>query len=514
MANMIAQRYLTFSDAKDTISFEEFLTNFEVASSAVQMTDEEKKATFFSHFDGKGLTYLYQNPELRRKTFDEAVDILTKHFVRAKTFNPAKIAGMMQQPHESVYEFLRRMKEIVYPLTEVKVNTDAMTPDELAILRIQKETRIAQAQEFIKPHFINGIRKELRPQLPSIYNKNLKDMVKELSRWESFQREHPNPDIRNSYVAMIGGEEEETPQPKNTTFSVPADREEEEKRNLMFAEFAKWWNAQPRPTTDNFQEWQDQIDRVPRRGGKKPKRFNSNPNYGQFNNQAQQAQQFMHHIHNVAVNPPMDTAATPTFSPHSMLKAAEILNSLNPSLPSAGLLPTPSMPTTSRSTGGYPAPQSAPYPVDPQQAMWTNYQQQPQQSWRDEPPRSPFNYRSGYNNYGANSSYGGNNGYPRNNNYNANYPSQGYSERPRFNDQQPQSDRFCTYCRRYRHTVDWCFDRKRDELAKAQQAGFTPTSEQPPNPPVNRRDEATNNQGPSQYHQQPKNGSGRPTQTR
>jgi hypothetical protein len=334
-----------------------------------------------------------------------------------------------------------------------------MTPDELAILRIQKETRIAQAQEFIKPHFINGIRKELRPQLPSIYKMNLKEMVKELSRWESFQREHPNPDIRNSYVAMIGEEEEETPQSKNITFPVPdADREEEERRNLMFAEFAKWWNAQPRPTTDDFQEWQDQIDMVPRRGGKELKRFNPNPNYGQFINPAQQAQQFMRHIHNVAVNPPMDTGAIPTFSPHSMQKAAEILSSLNPSLPSAGLLPAPSMQATSGPTGGYPAPQSVPYPSDPQQAMWTNYQQQPQQSWREsrpisgefrgqEPARSPFNYRSGYNNYGANNGYGENNGYPRNNNYNGNYrPSQGYSERPRFNDQQPQSDRFCTYC--------------------------------------------------------------------
>jgi hypothetical protein len=140
----------------------------------------------------------------------------------------------------------------VYHLTEVKVNTEGMTAEDLAILRIQKETRIAQAQEFIKPHFINGIKRELRPQLPSIFQMNLRDMVKELSRWESFQEQHLS-DKQHSYVAMIEREEIEPLKPHNVTLPVPVSREEEV-LNEMIAEFVKWLKSKTQTRARNLEQ--------------------------------------------------------------------------------------------------------------------------------------------------------------------------------------------------------------------------------------------------------------------
>jgi hypothetical protein len=522
VANLAALRYLIFSGAKDSISFDEFLTNFNIASRATPMSEEVKKSTFFSHFDGKALTYLYQNPDLLEKPFEEAVNILRNHFVGIKTFNPAKIAGMTQQPNESVHDFLRRMKEVVYPLTEVKVNTEGMTADELAIVRVQKEARLAQAQEFIKPHFLNGLKRELHPQLPMVFRMSLKDMVKELSRWESFQRELPIPE-RRSYVGMINNGEPEGQELRNSSVTKSRDQEEEERRNQMFADFANWWNNQHRSSAETFQDWRNQVDTIHRRNGKKFKRPNQRPNYNQQNDQSyQQASITRQHINNVAVNPP-EASATPAFSPHSMQKAAEILTSLNPAQPNTGLIPNSPMQQSMPIQTGYPTSVPTQYNSNPATSAWNNYQSQP--PWRDFRQnngeyRGPQTFRGNFypsrNNYsndsnnrfgGNHNGFGGNPGYGNSNNY------RNFNNRPRYSETQT-NDRFCTYCQRHRHTIEYCFDRKRDEMQKNLQHNGPQSTGQS----VSNQSAPRNNPSTAQVHfaedQPSKNGSGRPTAQR
>jgi hypothetical protein len=78
-----------------------------------------------------------------------------------------------------------------------------MTADEAQVYEVTKEAQAVQAQAFIKPYFMDGIKPELKGQLGRLFEMKLTDMAKELEKYETFRKEYPEGARRQFGVAMI-----------------------------------------------------------------------------------------------------------------------------------------------------------------------------------------------------------------------------------------------------------------------------------------------------------------------
>jgi hypothetical protein len=200
MAALSSQRFLIFT-GKGGPSFPEFVMNFKLATAVTNLDDNARRSSFFSHFDGPALTYLYRNPDLLKMPLDEAIAALKRHYIGEKPINPARIGKMAQEPDESVTDFLRRMTDAMHCMPDDPPPN--MTADEAQVYEVTKEAQAIQAQAFIKPYFMDGIKPELKGQLGRLFEMKLTDMAKELEKYETFRKEYPEGARRQFGVAMI-----------------------------------------------------------------------------------------------------------------------------------------------------------------------------------------------------------------------------------------------------------------------------------------------------------------------
>jgi hypothetical protein len=323
MATFTAQRFLIFSGTREGISFDEFVTNFRIATKTADMTEDEKASTFFSHFDGKALTYLHQHPDILEKPLEDAIKTLRRHFVGDKPINPAKIGEMVQAPNETVRDYLQRMQVALAPINAKNEPTAEMTPDQKLIFVAQKEAQQQQMQLFIKPYFMSGIKPELKQHLGNVYHMNLKEMAKELSRFEAFQKEYPTARRTPYGVAMVDCKEPDTPD---------RNKENEVDQNDLNEKLEAWWAAKnkSKELTSRARRQQTEEENVHRQFSKPiKKRIQFERNNTTSN---------IHQITTAAPGVPAIPSSN-GYTPEAMQKAAEILSNLNSAQPTVGLLP-------------------------------------------------------------------------------------------------------------------------------------------------------------------------------
>jgi hypothetical protein len=407
MAALSSQRFLVFT-GKGGPSFPEFVMNFKLATAVTNLDETQKRSTFFSHFDGNALSHLYRNPDILKMPLDEAIATLKKHYVKELPINPARIGLLTQEPDESVTDFLRRMTEAMHCMREDPPPN--MSADEAQIYEVTKEAQAIQAQAFIKPYFMDGIRPELKSQLGRLFELKLPEMARELDKYELFQKEYPPKELRDiprrqPYgVAMVECGE---------VSSNKAAEEATEKEEMMES-FNKWYLDRKRINPEQYQEWKNGTDVISRRPPK------ANKNKGRYERAVNG-----NNVNQVAMaNAKEVSPSSPSYSTEVMQKATEVLKALNPPQPTMGVLPmqpsyqlTQMIPNgatlgTGHPSWGYPSTQQVTYPFNPPQ----------------------FNNQNN-----------GQGGQP------PNWKGEGELL-------------FCTYCKKHgRHTKPWCRQRLRDE---------------------------------------------------
>jgi hypothetical protein len=424
MAAVTSHRLLIFSGARDGVPFLEFVTNFHIAIKGTNMTEDQKKSAFFSHFDGKALSHLHNHLELLDKPLDEAIKELTKYYVGDKPFCLTKLGGMHQLQNETVRDYLQRLFEAATPTNSKKDPPADMTPDQKLIWDAQKEAQQQQLQEMVKPFFVNGMRSELRQQLGIVYGLGLKDMARELGKFEVFQKDYPL-DKKPSFagVAMV-----ECKEPEETEKPV---REEIDREELA-KQLERWWIDKTKSTEKQAKEWIHQTENniIPKRTSRPFKKK------VQFDRSVAR-----NNVNQVSATGAANATPAAGITQETMQRAAEMLTALNPPQPTVGLLPTPP------AYNMIPYTQNQPFP--PNQGNWGMAQ--------------PWGYHnqqvSDFNNFNA-----GNFNNPR--------PSfnRNYGERTQPSNSRPPTWRngeelqYCTYCKKnIGHPRQYCRKRMRDE---------------------------------------------------
>jgi hypothetical protein len=524
--NFTAQRILIFNGNTGGVPFTEFLTNFAAATSAIRMTDAEKKSMLFSHFDGPALQYLNRNPGLMDLTFEQSIKLLDEHFSGIKVINPAIVGTIFQQPNESVVDFVRKMKDAVVTLIKEPGSTENMDAGQLAIHNIKRETRQALAAQYIRPYFIANLRNDLKPHLGQIYDLGLDDMVKELSKWEAFQQAH-HTSGRMPFIGMVEGnnadiqQQQPAQQPivqqqntleqhSNQNQSVTNQQWGEDAKNELFNEFEQ--RRRNQLNTGNDWQHQSNQDSIPNRIAKQLKRFARQQNRAQ---QPQQPPTQSGFVNNIAASVP-EVNQNPLYN---MQHAANILASINPPVQNTGLIQQP--PNVAQSLMPTPMQYAIPPPLLPTPAQFINppYQSNPQGNWGYPPNQQnwdvdqrlimqPYQQNRQYQGYQRNrnqsenrSDFNQQGNYPHNRtgyssqnfqptrnyqqtqqyqpNYRSGYNNQGGRNRSDFNRQPgypiqngnqqlenvPRGQRFCTYCQMEKHTIGYCDLRKAHERA-------------------------------------------------
>jgi hypothetical protein len=424
MATVSAHRYVLFPGTADGVPFEEFVTNFRLAMRGTNMTEDQMKSAFFSHFDQKALKHLTQHQELLDKPLEDAIKDLTKHYVNEKPFNLTKLGAMPQLQGESVRDYLQRLFAAATPSNSKKDPPADMTPDQKLIWDAKRDAQQQQLQDMVKPFFMNGLRPELQQQLGIVYGLGLKEMVKELGKFEIFQREFPinkRPAFGIAMVECENLEKEEKPK-----------REELDKEELA-KELEKWWINKNRSNENAAKEWIKQVENntIPKRAIRPfRKKQQSDRSVSRTN------------VNQVSATGVTNPAPTVAYSPETMQRAAEMLTALNPPQPTVGLLPAP------------PAYNMMPYPGNQQ------FPPNPG-NWGQSTPWGFHNQQAG--NYGNQNSGNFNNPRPR---FNPNY--EGRNQRSN-NGQQgwrnPEELQYCAYCKKnVGHIEQFCRKRMRDEF--------------------------------------------------
>jgi hypothetical protein len=283
------------------------------------------------------------------------------------------------------------MKDAVVTLIKEPGSTENMDAGQLAIHNIKRETRQALAAQYIRPYFIENLRADLKPHLGQIYDLGLDDMVKELSKWEAFQRAHCSKG-RMPFVGMIEGNNAESQQPQPSqqpAIQQPTMQEQhanptqeetnppwgEDARigNDLFNDFEQWRQTQQGTGTD----WQNQVncDTIPNRIAKQLKKL------ARQQNRAQQPQQPLTQsgfVNNIAASVP-EGNQNPIYN---MQHAANILASINPPVQNTDLIQQP--PNVAEQLMPTPAQYTNSQPLMPTPAQFANpplYQNTPPENW-------------------------------------------------------------------------------------------------------------------------------------
>jgi hypothetical protein len=170
------------------------------------LSPPQKAAHLLHGLTGKAKRFLELHPELRRKSYEELDRVFTEKFGRPSAKGILEISSIVQKPKETVMEYLTRLKtaaEILHedsfrPTIQTKDQVASLDPSEAKKLNIftpdeyQKARNLVEAtfNKFLMPHFINGLRLDLKVVLHNNRPRTLEDAVKIAEDHENYTEQY------------------------------------------------------------------------------------------------------------------------------------------------------------------------------------------------------------------------------------------------------------------------------------------------------------------------------------
>jgi hypothetical protein len=184
----------------------------------------QKAAHLLHGLTGKAKRFLELHPELRGKSYEEIDRVFSEKFGRPSAKGILDISSIVQKPKETVMEYLTRLKtaaEILHedsfkPTIQTKDQVASLDPSEAKKLNIftpdeyQKARNLVEDafNKFLMPHFINGLRLDLKVVLHNSRPHTLDEAVEIAEEHETYTEQFGG--LNMAGISMLQGQTAET----------------------------------------------------------------------------------------------------------------------------------------------------------------------------------------------------------------------------------------------------------------------------------------------------------------
>jgi hypothetical protein len=183
------------------------------------ITDKQKVAHMLQGLRGKAAKFYELTPDLISKTPSEVSAILEKQFGRASLKDLLGMSQHIQKPGETVLEYVARLRAAAAYMNEERRDVRIVTKEELEKLETHERVNVwtqeeydrkvkerkEQTEEYVRLHFVNGLRDSLRRE---VFPKNfptLEMAVREAEAWEKYYEMFEDA-RRDREINMLEGE--------------------------------------------------------------------------------------------------------------------------------------------------------------------------------------------------------------------------------------------------------------------------------------------------------------------
>jgi hypothetical protein len=179
------------------------------------LTEEQRAAHMLQGLQGKARKFLEYNPALHRRSLNEIKTVLQNRFGRYGYSGLINMAAIVQKPGEMVMEYLARLRIAAEGMLDNIKNVTVMDPDEAkdnpdidpsstmsetdyrAELLIYEKAR----DVVILPHFIKGLRPEIKIGISSSRPRTLAAAVKAAEGHEAYLGQYGGYELGDVYLA-------------------------------------------------------------------------------------------------------------------------------------------------------------------------------------------------------------------------------------------------------------------------------------------------------------------------
>jgi len=185
-----------------------------------ELTDAHKVAHLLLGLTGKAKKFLELNPELRNKSYAEVDKAFAEKFGKANAKSLLDINSIVQKPGETVREYITRLKAAAEVLQEDSFNPtiaskdsiESLDPEDAKRLNIFTEEEYSKARnlvtdafnKFLMPHFIRGLRPELKIVLLNGRPHTLEEAVQAAEEHEKYTEAYGG--ISTAGISMLQGD--------------------------------------------------------------------------------------------------------------------------------------------------------------------------------------------------------------------------------------------------------------------------------------------------------------------
>lgn len=210
--------------------WKDYKLSLSLAHQALDKTpsDNAKKAQLLAGLRGPAKEVLKANPELLEKGYDDVLKFLDEKFDRPSPKKLIDISDVVQEPGEAVFSYVARLKEAAQTMTVPGQGTmrglridivedanqgggDESTPT-VKIERVTTSEGSPEAKKlvedvqkdildrFLLPHFLNGLREEIRMAVIRDQPKNFETAIKSAEEFERYQEIYGGESRRSKYA--------------------------------------------------------------------------------------------------------------------------------------------------------------------------------------------------------------------------------------------------------------------------------------------------------------------------